>query len=187
MLEAKTITLMRGERLILAQTSFHVPKGGILLLKGDNGSGKTSLLRAAAGLLPLKSGKFIKSAQAQFLSAHPLPAEPATPYDSLKTLSALYKVPFNLAADPFNIEPFLHTPLMHLSSGQRQRVKLSSLVLLNRPLWLLDEPTTALDQAATQSLITYLNAHLANGGSALIATHQAPLWPTAPCLDMVPA
>lgn len=182
MLNAHGLTLIRGTRTIVAGTHIDVPKGGLLCLTGANGTGKTSLLRALAGLLPPAAGTITHTSDLHFISATQIQADTTTPHLYLREHAALQNGAFY--DDPFGITPHLHTPLNRLSTGWRQRVKLTRLTLSPRALWLLDEPTSGLDAAAITLFLNLINTHIDNGGSAVIATHQPELWPNAKILHI---
>lgn len=187
MLNATAITLTRGSNKILSDLSFALPQGALCLITGKNGTGKTTLLRACAGLLPISQGTLTRKNNESplFISAQELPADTTTPHDYLTLHANLSNTPYPLLShDPFGISPHLHTPFKHLSTGQRQRIKLSRLNTPPHKIWLLDEPTSGLDKTAQATLNTIINQHLKTGGCALIATHQPDLWPHAQILDI---
>ena len=187
-LSARDVAIERGGRSILAGVSFEARGGEALVLTGPNGAGKSSLLRAIAGFLPLAAGDFTLDGGAEDASigeqAHYLGHA-----DGLKAaltagenlafwagalggdssrqacLAALARLGLAHAAD---------FPVGALSAGQKRRVALARLLVAPRLLWLLDEPTTALDAAAQSLFATIMREHLASGGLIVAATH-APL------------
>lgn len=182
MLNAHGLTLTRGTRTLLTDTNFNVPSGGLLCLVGNNGTGKTSLLRALTGLLPPTQGTITRNADIHFISATPLSSSPTTPRLFLSEHAALQNGAFT--TDPLGINAHIDTPLNRLSTGWRQRINLTRLTLSPHPIWLLDEPTSGLDNAAISLFLTLITAHLKSGGCAVIATHQPELWPNAQTLNM---
>ncbi len=181
------VNVARGGVTLAHNITHALGTGGLLLLTGPNGSGKTSFLRAAAGLLEF-TGTMHRAGDAQFLAAQPLSPSLETPRQYLTYQAALMGVPFTLATDVFEITRVLDTPLNKLSTGWRQRVKLSRLLCGNRAVWLLDEPSDGLDAAGVRTLQAVVKTHLHNGGAAIIATHDPHLWPDAQTMDMtVPA
>lgn len=177
------VTIARGVTVLAAHITHALPAGGLLLLTGPNGAGKTSLLRAMAGLLDV-DGTLARPASLQFLAAQPLSPSLETPRQYLTYQAALRGLPFTVADDPFGITRVLDTPLNKLSTGWRQRVKLSRLLAAHAPLWLLDEPSDGLDAGAVRTLQDVVNMHLSQGGATVIATHDPHLWPGAQALDM---
>lgn len=181
---AHDLTCIRGERLLFAGLSFAVSPGQMLVLRGPNGSGKTSLLRLCAGLLPAAQGHLAWQGQrvedaldlARHLAwlGHAEALKPAlTVHENLSFWARFAgragAVDAALAA--LDLVALADLPARFLSAGQRRRVALARLVAANRTLWLLDEPTNALDSAAVTLFAAQLRAHLAAGGMAIAATH----------------
>jgi heme exporter protein A len=169
------IAIERGGRRLFSQLSFAVASGEALAVTGRNGAGKSSLLRAIAGLLPLATGELTleggPSDESIGGQAHYLGHA-----DALKgSLTARENLDFwasMLGAGAPAVDAA--AALASLSAGQRRRVALARLLVAYRPLWLLDEPTSALDAAAQQRLGEIMRAHLGEGGLIVAATH-APL------------
>ena len=186
---------MRGERTVFAGLSFRVAAGEALILLGRNGAGKSSLLRLVAGLLRPAAGIIVLdggdselsvSEQAHYLG-HQDALKPslsvqenltfwvdflgrAKPAGASTDASAgTNAVPDALAA--VGLGDLADLPAGYLSAGQRRRLSLARLIAVPRPLWLLDEPTAALDTAAQARLAGLMQAHLATGGLILAATH----------------
>jgi heme exporter protein A len=186
----EALTCLRGERLVFEKLSFRARPGEALLLTGPNGSGKSSLLRLMAGLLPPAAGRLLwgEDAIADDPEAHRArlhyvghldALKPAlTVAENLSFYAALRGVPADDAAleramDAFRIDRLADTPARFLSQGQRRRVALARLLAAPAPLWLLDEPTLALDDAALAALAAVLISHLAAGGHVIAATHAS--------------
>lgn len=184
MLTLRALTVARGPAILARDLACTVPAGGVLLLTGPNGSGKTSLLRILAGLLPPASGTVeVPPEPPHWVAAQPLPPSRETAREYLAFQAALMGGSHTPANDPFAIAQVLDTPLGRLSTGWRQRVKLTRLTLAERPLWLLDEPSDGLDADGLARLQKQITAHASNGGAVIIATHQPQLWPEAAKLD----
>ena len=192
--EVRDLVLVRGNRMLFDGIGFGLGHGEALLLRGPNGSGKSSLLRALLGLAIPRSGELSLDgerfpATSGRLRPHALFQGHA---DGLKgELDALENLALAAGLDGFDTgEPALRQalaatgilreaalPVRRLSQGQRQRLSLARCALANRaavptrPLWLLDEPSAALDDAGTAMLDGLLRTHLARGGAAIIATH----------------
>jgi heme exporter protein A len=189
-LHARNVRVDRGGRTIVDKISFDLHAGEAVVALGRNGAGKSTLLRAIAGFLPLSGGKLthaggdaeiplpelchyvghadgLKSAltAAENLAfwAHMLAR--ATVEKSPSPASALQRVGLKRLAD---------FPVAYLSAGQKRRVALARLFMAPRPLWILDEPATALDVASQQVLSEAFAEHRASGGMIIAATH-APL------------
>ena len=183
-LAAENLTLERGGRRLFANLSFEAKAGEALVVTGPNGAGKSSLLRGLAGFLPFASGAVRLEGGAASLQeqAHYLGHA-----DALKAaLTAAENLGFwaeMLGGRAANVAPALarlwlpHVadfPVRALSAGQKRRVALARLLVAPRALWLLDEPTTALDAGAQTLFAGIMRAHLETGGIVVAATH-APL------------
>jgi len=174
------LTCTRGGRLVLAGLSFALADGAVLALRGPNGAGKSTLLRALAGLVP--------STGAISLDGAPLDADRCSAtvayaghLDATRMqLTVAENIGFwaaILGGDPdaalagFGLDRIADRPAHLLSAGQRRRLALARLLLAPRRLWLLDEPTAALDAEGEARLDAMLGAHRAAGGLAVVATH----------------
>lgn len=183
-LSLDNIALERGERLIASGISARVAGGEALLLQGPNGSGKSTLLRVLAGLMPAAEGTVAWDGTdvARDHEAHRARLAYLGHQDALKGgLTALENLRFwasfnggdaDAALTAFGLAALADRPARTLSAGQKRRLALSRLVLSAAPLWLLDEPVTALDTEARASFVALLKRHLGVGGLAIIATHE---------------
>jgi heme exporter protein A len=170
----ENLTIQRGERVLARDLSFAVPARELLLLRGANGAGKTSLLMTIAGILHPAAGSV--SAGPLHLLGHQSAVKPRlTVRENLQFWCAAY------AGDPRHIAPALEAVGLaraagleagHLSAGQTRRLAIARLLVAHRDLWLLDEPTAALDSEGELLVQTLLAAHLARGGSAIAAVHH---------------
>lgn len=181
---------IRGERAVFAGLNLAVHPGRALLLSGANGSGKSSLLRVLAGLLPAASGEICwegesianepdaQRARVAYIG-HADPLKPSmTAAENLRFWAQLYGL--DPAIEPalyqFSIEHLADVPARYFSAGQKRRLNLARLAAgQNSPagpaLWLLDEPATGLDPGAISMLANTILAHLSNDGVAIISTH----------------
>ncbi len=187
-LTADKLRLERGGRLLFSDLSFSVSAGDALIVTGPNGAGKSSLLRAIAGFLGLASGRLQLQGgdaeaslgeQAHYLGHADAMKGALTAGENLSFwagalggdssrgawLAALRRLGLAHVAD---------FPVRALSAGQKRRVALARLLVAPRPLWLLDEPTTALDAASQAVFAQIMRERLADGGLIIAATH-APL------------
>ncbi len=189
MLEAINLECVRGERRLFHNLSFQLKAGECLLVHGENGSGKTSLLRTLVGLTPPATGAVhwqsssIKKLGDEYrrellYCGHPLGLKGG--------LSATENLIWSMAlADELVSEDAVHEALGQaglrgrehlsaraLSQGQKRRVNLARLLLQKRALWVLDEPLTALDTQASLWVARVVDQHLSNGGIAVLTTHQ---------------
>ena len=179
-LQATGLACERNGRLLFRDLDFTLASGDLAELRGPNGAGKSSLLRAMAGLVPLLAGKI------EMTDGGDAPLSSRLHYiahsDAMK---AVLNVEQNLqfwcdvlggssidkALKAFDLHGLRHDPVQLLSAGQRRRLCLSRLFVAKRPLWLLDEPTTALDATSQNILIVRIQQHLAEGGIVIAATH----------------
>jgi heme exporter protein A len=178
LLRVSDLACLRGGRLVFSGVSFTVGSGELLALVGPNGSGKSSLLRILAGLLPPHSGAFVLERAAEDAThylGHVDALKPALSLrETLRFWAALYRGEAGgceAAADRVGLAHALDLPVRVLSAGQRRRAGLARLLLAPRPLWLLDEPTAALDREGEAVLGELMREHLAGGGVIIAATH----------------
>ncbi len=181
---------IRGERMVFTGLDFEVSAGGALILVGPNGSGKSSLLRLMARLLKPAAGSMAWNGEdvTEDPDAHNARLHYVGHMDAVKpVLSVAENVRFwaglrpNGSADPqaateraletFGISHLADLPGRFLSAGPRRRVNLARIIASPAPLWLLDEPTTALDKEAIASLEGAIIAHQQSGGMVVLATH----------------
>jgi heme exporter protein A len=183
-LVADSLTCERGGRTVFSALSFTIRSGEALIVTGPNGAGKSSLLRLVAGLVdPAGGGLSLEGGnadlgigeQAHYIG-HLDALKPAmTVRQTLRFWSDFLggsDVDTQRALDVFDLVALVELPVAYLSAGQRRRLSLARLCLAQRPLWLLDEPTVALDAASLARLVGVMEAHLERGGLVLAATHQ---------------
>jgi len=194
MLEAQQLAAQRGAATLFDGIDFAVRPGQALLVTGPNGSGKTTLLKIVAGLVQASAGQlrwrgaafapFAASVRctALYIGHSPGLKDELTAEENLKSQARLHgavgdPTEIRAALRAWALEPQRALPARVLSQGQRRRVGLARLRLIPRPLWILDEPTTALDSAGVETLQGHLARHLAEGGVAVVATHHALVLP----------
>jgi heme exporter protein A len=187
-LSAWDLTIERGGRRLFAGLSFEAGEGSALIVAGPNGAGKTSLLRALAGFLPLQVGRVALEGgdgertvgeQAHYLGHADGVKGALTAGENLAFSAAMLGGDSSRRAQlaalaAFGLSHVIDFPARLLSAGQRRRVALARLLVAKRPLWLLDEPTTALDAAAQGAFAVIMQAYLERGGIIVAAAH-APL------------
>jgi heme exporter protein A len=187
-LSARDIAIEPGGRTVLSGLSFEARAGAALVLTGPNGAGKSSLLRAIAGLLPLAAGAFALEGGADEASigeqTHYLGHADAlkgalTAAENLAFWAAMLggdssRRALGAALTRLGLAHVADFPVRALSAGQKRRVALARLLLAPRSLWLLDEPTAALDSAAQALFAAIMREHLSASGLIVAATH-APL------------
>jgi len=189
MLEAHDLAGERGHARLFFNVAFRVEPGRALAVTGANGSGKTTLLRILAGLTaPAEGSVHLDGApmkpfdarlrEAVAFGGH-LPAlkDELSAIENLESLTALAgarvsRAELAEALDRVALSRRQMLPARVLSQGQRRRIGLARLRVLRKPLWILDEPATALDQEGTALFGAMLVEHLEGGGAAVVATHQ---------------
>ena len=184
-LEAVSLSGGRAGRLVFAGVDLVLEPGSTTLLRGANGAGKSTLLRVLAGLAPPLAGEVLLTADTAdeavpenlvCLVAHENGAKPAlTLRENLAFWAALYgtgpeRIDAALAA--LDLAALADRRASALSAGQRRRLGLARAAVSGRPIWLLDEPTAAMDAAAAARASRLVTEHCAAGGAALVATHE---------------
>ena len=185
-LEARNLTCERGGRTLFSSLSFTVEGGQALVLRGANGSGKTSLLRIIAGLLAPREGD-LRWGGLEGPSALEAIRENIHLIGHLTALKPVLNVRDNVAIwaqlhggdgqvsealETVGMNALADLPVRYLSEGQKRRTALARFIAYHKPLWLLDEPLAGLDLASAEQLKRAIQAHLLSGGMAVIATHQ---------------
>ena len=183
-IEVARLACRRGERLLFADLTFTVVPGELLLVRGANGAGKTTLLLALAGILRPEAGTIgvtgrreddRPGADVHLLSHQPAIKPRLTAAENLQFWADLFAGERRLIAPALETVGLAHIADLeagHYSAGQTRRLALARLLVADRPIWLLDEPTVSLDGHAQAVLTGAVDVHLAAGGLAVAATHH---------------
>ena len=200
-LEARDLSCVRGDKVLFTGLSFQIASGDCLHVRGENGVGKTSLLRLLTGLSKAEAG-------AVLWNGLPISAEPSAFHrellflghrDALKEeLSALENLQIYAALDDvqlplekafaalrrFGLRGRENLPVHFLSAGQKRRVLMARMLTSQARLWILDEPFNALDINAVAELESLIAEHLATGGLLVLTSHQSINLPELKVLDL---
>ncbi|UFH51572.1 cytochrome c biogenesis heme-transporting ATPase CcmA [Pseudomonas sp. KNUC1026] len=177
-LQARDLACERDGRLPFDALNLALAPGAMLRVCGPNGSGKSTLLRVLAGLMAPAQGEVERSAPWLWLGHAAGINEHLSAEENLAWLSALpgnapSRAALWQALAAVGLAGYEDVPCHTLSAGQKRRVALARLHLPSAPLWLLDEPFTALDAQAVGALEAHLVAHCEGGGAVVLTTHHA--------------
>jgi heme exporter protein A len=200
MLKVTGLHLWRGDRHVLRDLSFEGRAGQCVLLTGRNGAGKTSLIRVIAGLLDAEEGEVhwrgsparrIRHdfhAEMAYLGHEPPLKDDLTGRENLRFSVGIRRRvgtdEIDSALTRTGAIAFADRAVRTLSAGQRRRVALAGLMLLDAVLWLLDEPTTNLDSDGQQLVAELIGEQLARDGLVVAAVHHSLPLPTARVVQM---
>jgi heme exporter protein A len=184
----KSLPLVRGGRVLQRDISFSVSAGEILSIRGPNGVGKTSLLRAIAGLLAIPDDCIIFRLHPNGIAAHPEERRANVGWlghlDGVKRqLSLRENLQFHYrynrgsggvreALAAFGLGHLQELPAQYLSYGQRRRLAFARLLVDARWLWLLDEPMSAIDSTGKECIRRHIQEHCGKGGMVVAAVHE---------------
>ena len=173
-LEVRDLAVRRAERTVVAGVAFRLAPGEAALLRGANGSGKTSLLRVLAGLSPAAEGNIHTPRDATVYLGHRDGLKPSmTVAETLTFWRRAYRGgDVARAAETLDVMRFFQRRTSTLSAGQRRRVALCRPIISTRPIWLLDEPVSSLDAASRRHVERAIAEHRAKGGVVVAATHD---------------
>lgn len=178
----------RDERVLFENLSFQLTEGQLLQIEGSNGSGKTTLLRILSGLSehfegellwkdePLSRVREDFKASLLYFGHQPGVKGLLSPEENLKWYAAIHPAldasHIETALEKVGLYGFEDVPCHMLSAGQNRRVSLARLYMNHAPLWILDEPFTAIDKQGVAQKETLLAEHVASGGSVILTTHH---------------
>ena len=183
------LTCTRGDTTVFTALDFSIEPGDALIVRGANGSGKSSLLRLSAGFLMPSEGELRRDGVLVYeepelhrarlhyvghldaLKPAFTVAENLTFWSRLFSVEAVSTTSISHAIDRLGLSGLADMPTHYLSAGQRRRLALARLLATSRPLWLLDEPTASLDDAGSETLVELIAEHRSDGGMVMAAVH----------------
>lgn len=183
-LEVKQLSCIKGRRVLFRNLTFSLNAGQLILIQGDNGAGKTTLLRMLAGLASPDKGHVTYAQQP--IALHQTNLSYVGHKDAVHaSLSVRENIAFLMALTErtvaqsaldvllkgLDLFDYAHSPCDQLSQGQRRKVSLCALLAKALPLWILDEPTTALDERSSAWFYQAMATHLRQGGMVIMASH----------------
>ena len=193
LLEVSDLCVERGDRLLFENLNLETAGGRILEVSGPNGSGKTSLLRAIAGLIHPAKGLFswrgsdVSSAHAfsdelLYVGHKPAVRMQMTPYENLRAFELTQGTSVDddqllQALSDVGLRGYEEEVCSRLSAGQKRRVGLARIRFTQSSLWLLDEPFTAIDTKGVKTLCGWIDEFVTQGGSVIFTTHQSVSFP----------
>jgi len=188
LLKAEKLFCERDDRVLFDGLTFSVAAGEIVQIEGANGSGKTTLLRILSGLSRNYEGCLYWRGEAMeqvaeqyrsellFFGHQPGVKALLTPEENLRWYQALHpsleRGDLRFALEQVGLRGFEDVPCHMLSAGQNRRVSLARLYLSKAPLWILDEPFTAIDKRGVAAKEALIRQHVDRGGSVILTTHQ---------------
>ena len=171
-LAAEDLACRRGERLLFRGLSLRLASGEALQVAGDNGIGKSSLMRILAGLMPAWSGSVTSTGAIGLIDERPA-LDPGLPLGKALDFWNRIDGPADGQLARLGLSDLLDVPVRYLSTGQKKRAAFARLLGQRAAIWLLDEPLNGLDGDAVRLVETLAAEHCAAGGICLIASHQA--------------
>lgn len=201
MLEARALCCVRGERRLFQDLNLSVSAGECLHVRGENGVGKTSLLRLLTGLSTPEAGEILWKGQSiakdsssyhrelLFLGHRDALKEDLTALENLQLYAALddIQLPEDKAFAAlwrFGLRGREHLPVNCLSAGQKRRVLMARMLTRQAKLWILDEPFNALDIHAVEALQILIAEHVGQGGLVVLTSHQEVSLPQVRVLEL---
>lgn len=170
------VACVRGDRLLFENLSLTLEQGGALWLRGPNGTGKSSLIRLAAGLLRPAAGTVERHGHCALID-EAAALDPELPLrralDFWARIDTVDGHTVERAMDEMALASLSEVPVSMLSTGQRKRAAMVRVIASGAPIWLLDEPANGMDDAAQARLVAAIARHRGNGGAVLLASHFA--------------
>ncbi len=182
-LSATNLACQRGERLLFRGLGLELASGQALQVKGANGIGKSSLIRILAGLLRPLVGTVERAGSVGLLDERPA-LDPGLPLSTSLGFWQRLDGPGDAELAQLGLSGLLEVPVRYLSTGQKKRAALARLLGQEAPIWLLDEPLNGLDAKGVALVEALVAQHCAQGGIALVASHQPIALPGGAAIDL---
>ena len=177
LLKVNKLECSRNFLSVFKPISFKVFSGDLFVIKGSNGSGKTSLLHCLVGLIPFRGGIVwkIESNAVGYVGHKIALKDYDTVKDFLKFWRAVYnsKVSSNKVIELFSLSKILYTSIAFLSFGQKKKLAFVRLYLLETQIWLLDEPFSGMDTNNKKLVAQLIENHNHNNGATIVSTHES--------------
>ena len=184
-LTIEKLEIIRGENLLISGLCADVRPGDVLWIQGTNGIGKTSLLKAIAGLARPDGGKILWGESpadthgfdfVAYQGHHDSHKSDLTAQENLEFWQSIFNTRTDISnlLERVNITHLANNRVKTFSAGQSRRLALARMLLKNAPLWIMDEPTAAMDQAGQDLVTGLVDQHVKRGGAVIIASHGAP-------------
>lgn len=181
-IEISNLRCERDDRLLFKNLSVRLESGQILRIAGPNGAGKTTLLRTIAGLFDIQEGEIRVNQQPLkeclehilYIGHKPQVTTDLSVLDNLNFLTGVDETSLKSALGDVGLKGYHDSLVKELSQGQGRRCALARLWCVEAPIWILDEPYTALDVDMVKTLDARITKHVAMGGICLFTTHQPP-------------
>ena len=177
LLKVDKLACSRDFLSIFKPISFKLFSGDLLIIKGSNGSGKTSLLHCLVGLIPFRGAMawYIKNSAVGYVGHKVAVKDHDTVKDFLNFWKDIYnsKKNFNELVYLFSLSKILYTPIFLLSFGQKKKLAFVRLYLLETQIWLLDEPFSGLDNNNKKLIAKLIRKHNDKNGAVIISTHES--------------
>jgi heme exporter protein A len=181
-IELSQLRCERDDRLLFKNLSVKLESGQILRVSGPNGVGKTTLLRTIAGLFDIQEGEIRVNQQPLkeclqhilYIGHKPQVTTDLTVLDNLQFLTGVDETGLKIALGDVGLRGYHDSLVKELSQGQARRCALARLWCVEAPIWILDEPYTALDVDMVKTLDAQITRHVTTGGICVFTTHQLP-------------
>lgn len=188
---AEQLTCVKGKRRLFKNLSFSLSGGQLLLVQGQNGSGKSSLLKMLAGLSSCESGSIKTDSELAYVGHKEGIKRGLTVFENIALQLALAKRASNITKLDEVLTSFRMAPLKEmlcsaLSMGQRRKVALATLILKQKPIWILDEPFTGLDKESVNELCERFSAHTSINGIVIVASHAVEALKAHQTIELTP-